>query len=253
MEQKENNYTNQVERKYSEFEELDQSLKAVSKMFPHFSFPRVPSWFRLSFFVGRNTSYIIGDLTQEEINERKTKLTDYLRLLESNQIARSTPFFFEFLNLSPEIFYQWVNNHGGYISYDKHGIPRKKFILLESKANKEENINEDEKSFEINKSLKDDSIDSAIARNIAINVETMSKEVLLERNPSIGKKGEEITDNSRDSIDKDNCDISDDGMEESNNDEEESSFNPQGKSIYPFFQMKLASGILQIHNSSKKQ
>eukprot|EP00826_Nyctotherus_ovalis_P042051 TRINITY_DN4290_c0_g1_i2.p1 TRINITY_DN4290_c0_g1~~TRINITY_DN4290_c0_g1_i2.p1 ORF type:complete len:286 (+),score=35.27 TRINITY_DN4290_c0_g1_i2:60-917(+) len=252
VEQAENEYEGEVEKRYSDFEALDDSLRAVSKMFPHFTFPRVPSWFRLTFIVGR-------ELSVQEIDARKGQLAKYLVALESNPITRSTPFLAEFLEIPVAVHYRWINVHGGYVSYDKLGIPRKKLIPTEAKeqpevkerSEVEEKPQEDEKadieSVELGEPDIAQSKAEAEANELPLLSERHEDAEVIEKATRRKEDMKEIKETRKENSEEDDCDISEEELNfDSNSEMENNSLSPPGKSTYTFLNMKPLSNIFSI-------
>ena len=190
--------------------------------------------------------------------------------LERNPITRSTPFLAEFFKLPLVVHYLWINSHGGFISYDKDGVPRKKLIPLNNKEDEKErerNIKESKMSFRVTNAQSEVKLNEAVENSDEKDEEDEKSEddekyedkiedtevvEMAIRGREDVKIIKEIPQNAINETDNE-CNIS---QEESNfdvndeiNDEESNSISPPGKSTYSFHDMKPVHGGFSIIKS----
>mmetsp|Transcript_7156 Transcript_7156/g.13112 ORF Transcript_7156/g.13112 Transcript_7156/m.13112 type:complete len:130 (+) Transcript_7156:2199-2588(+) len=92
-----------VEKRYSDFHELHRVMKLMSRVIndklPHFPGQKI-------------FKHLLGSLTEGDIQERRTALENYMRLLTRTVSAKSSHFFPEFLQIPPTIYNGWLRRTG---------------------------------------------------------------------------------------------------------------------------------------------
>lgn len=93
------NWTNSIEKRYSELLELHQVMKLMRRVFnaplPHF--PGQLVW-----------KQVFKKLTPEELSKRKVDLEIYLRELAVTDCATNSQFFMEFIGMPQRVRSEWI-------------------------------------------------------------------------------------------------------------------------------------------------
>lgn len=69
--------------------------------------PKCPTWVRLA-------AIFTNRMNEATIEARKVKLQEYLNLLASHLVTRSTPYFEQVFGLTPKAIIYWVKDYEGF-------------------------------------------------------------------------------------------------------------------------------------------
>lgn len=92
-----------VEKRYSNFLELHRVMKLRYRLSPVQPLPKFPGQ--------KLWKQMFGGLDGSDIEERKSKLENYMRELEANPCAWDSQYFIEFLQVPQEVVREWVLFH----------------------------------------------------------------------------------------------------------------------------------------------
>lgn len=93
------NWDNLVEKRYSEFLELHRVMKLLNRVVVD-ELPKFPG--QMIF------KKIFGKITEEDIEQRKQDLQNYLNLLVNTNCARNSAYFAQFIGMPKSVRDSWI-------------------------------------------------------------------------------------------------------------------------------------------------
>lgn len=92
-----------LEKRYSNFLELHRVMKLRYRLAPIRPLPKFPGQ--------KIWKQVFGGLGDSDVEDRKTKLEEYMQQLECHPCAWDSQYFIEFLQIPPEVVREWVVFH----------------------------------------------------------------------------------------------------------------------------------------------